>query len=666
LKDIKNNFLANEQNFDLFALGKAVYVDKTHLIHSLFANSAGPFFLSRPRRFGKTLLLDTIMQVAEGNRDLFAGLKIDDLEYDWLHYPVIRLDMHGIDFDPQLFKNDLLGLIQLAGTFLEEEITAKSPSLAINELITKLHLKHKAMYPQEFAQNTFGTKNVVLLIDEYDFPLLGNMGNSGNTETIREILYKFYTSVKSCSRFLRFTFITGITKFRQLSLFSGLNHAEDISLSSAYSTICGFTMDEIQSAFNEYYVTAIAAMQENSELSPDATVADLESKLLKWYDGYSWDGVSRVINPFSVMNLFKHNAFDNYWYNSGASRMTGRDKSDAIDYFRLFDNNLSFDTEFPTWDAENINETSILMQAGYLTIDTISGPEENRTYHLKIPNNEILNAARLELLSRYIVPKGTNSPRKFINEKFIQFLNAFGTFDETESESLLSSIFSSIHQAEPKGTDEFFYRGLLQILLGIGNPLSLPEDPSDIGRSDIGRSDISVQTLDGDWIILEIKHDNAVSAAHVKKNFSGRDIGSSSATSIDSGVAQSSGKHSPGTRDVRVLDSLNTNIRKAFSQIVDRHYGRKYLWGSTKVYAAAIAIYGTSDVMVRFARLSRDNRNFTYFLTDICDRPDCRLLRVESEKTPSDFDPDLDPGNGSGTEGSNAAPDGGNDPKPVP
>ncbi|MDR1038854.1 MAG: AAA family ATPase [Deltaproteobacteria bacterium] len=583
--DKTNKFLPNEQNFDMFALGKAVYVDKTHLIHSLFANSAGPFFLSRPRRFGKTLLLDTIKKVAEGDRDLFAGLKINDLEYDWLHYPVIRLNMHGIDFDPRLFKNDLLGLIQPAGTFSDEEIRAKSPSLAINELITKLHLKHKETYPKEFAKNPFGTKNVVLLIDEYDFPLLGNMGNSAKTEIIREILYTFYSSVKSCSSLLRFTFITGITKFRQSSLFSGMNHTEDIYLSSAYSTICGFTMEEIQSTFKKYYKTAIAAMKKKSELATDAKVTDLEDKLLKWYDGYCWDGVSRVINPFSVINLFKHNAFDNYWYNSGASRMTSRNKSDAIDYFRLFENNLSFDTEFPAWDANDISETSILMQAGYLTIDTVSGPEENKTYHLKIPNNEILNAARIELLSRYIVPKGTNSPKKFINEKFMQFINAFGTFDETESESLLSSIFSGIPQAEPKGTDEFFYRGLLRILLGFGNKLTLPEDPSDIGRSDI-----SMQTPDGDWIILEIKHSNAVSDAHTHRNASSRSVKPSSATPGDSGVALISVKGQSGKEDARVLNSLNTDIRKAFSQIVDRHYGRKYLWGSTKVYAAAIEL----------------------------------------------------------------------------
>ncbi|MDR1041340.1 MAG: ATP-binding protein [Deltaproteobacteria bacterium] len=591
----KDIFTGNE-GFKEFIKGNAAYVDKTGLIHDLFSKSSGPFSLSRPRRFGKTLLLDTIQHIAAGNRDLFAGLEISNRKYDWTPYAVIRLSMSVPDYTPAKFEEDLLDVIKVRAIRHGLTLDAKSPGTAINELITKVsvkHMEHMASRQKNDMGPESDPKNVVLLIDECDFPLNANIRDPKALASINDTLYKFYSSVKGGADMLRFTFLAGITEFLFRRMFSGLNDDTEISLNPAYSTICGFTVEEIRSVFKHHMEPTLKILKANTEMEPDATEDDLMAKLLFWYDGYSWDGATKVLNPYSVMSLFKTATFDDHWYNTGASRLTSRLEPDDIDYFSLFSENLSFESRYSVTDVHTPDTESLLMQAGYLTISNITGTGKNRTYHLKIPNNEIFDAARTELLARAVAPPNSAKPMKFINGMYIRLLESFASLDAAESQNLLGSIYSGVPQHSSKGEDEYFYRGLLQLLLGFGNNQSLPEDPSDIGRADL-----AVQTPKGDWIVMEIKHEKAADGGDRKSQ----------------------------QNKARVLKRLNVNINAAFSQILARNYGRKYLGGSAKVYAAAIAIHGTSDVMVRFARLSRDPTSLAYSLEDIARDPNTTRL----------------------------------------
>ncbi|MDR1314833.1 MAG: AAA family ATPase [Deltaproteobacteria bacterium] len=304
-------FGVNVESFEVIMDSRSVYVDKTGLIHDLIYGKGlkVPIFLSRPRRFGKTLLLDTIQTIFEGKRELFSGLEIERrLGSKWDLFPVIRIPFNTIESDPAQFSESLLLEIKNNALFNGISLEARNPSNAIAELILKLSMRHQSVRQQNGAdRNILNKRNVVLLIDEYDFPLIENIGSQKELETIRLMLHKFYSSIKGRSNFLRFVLIAGITKFRQISLFSSMNTVCDISLDKNFSTICGFTKQDIQSSFSQYLDPALLALRQNGKLTPNSTVDDLIDNIIKWYNGYSWDGESEVLNPLSVLSFFKEN-----------------------------------------------------------------------------------------------------------------------------------------------------------------------------------------------------------------------------------------------------------------------------------------------------------------------------------------------------------------------
>ncbi|MDR1080142.1 MAG: AAA family ATPase [Deltaproteobacteria bacterium] len=583
-------FLVGETNFETFSEVEGVYVDKTGLIHDLISGkkSTVPVFLTRPRRFGKTLLLDTIGNIFEGRRELFSGLEIHRRLGDlWETFPVIRLSFNSISDDPETFEDDLLVSIKTIARIRKIELESKSPSAAISELIAMLSAEHRFLQPPDISRLTLGNpfRNVVLLIDEYDFPLVGNIGVRTDLEKIRLSLHKFYSSVKSCSKFLRFVFITGITKFRQLSVFSGMNNTRDISLTEKYATICGFTEDEINSAFENYFEQTLDALKKKNQISKESTPLDLIKLMMEWYNGYSWDGKSRVLNPWSVLSFFSEQSLGNYWYESGSSLLTSNITQNRTDYFKVFDKNLTMVSPYPVMDIDNMDSTAVLMQAGYLTIDRITQLAPKPKYSLKIPNNEIFKSIRLEILEHMIVPSNEDDPELYLNQKYMGFLKAFGSRDEKECERYLFTILSSIYQRDPGNSpNESYFRSLLQLLIEFGNDLALPELPSDIGKSDL-----SIKTPKGDWVVIEIKFAKSESPE--------------TDTTVPEIITDNDGNIAIGNKPEFVQRILDKKINDSFLQIVNKNYASKFIASDFDVHAAAIAIYGTSYVTVRFRQI---------------------------------------------------------------
>ncbi|MDR1035183.1 MAG: ATP-binding protein [Deltaproteobacteria bacterium] len=604
----KDPFGVGVENFDWIINNDYVYVDKTELIHKLISPgtwSNTPCFLSRPRRFGKTLLLDTIQNIFEGRRDLFAGLAIKKLMGKrWDVFPVIRISFNSgfKTYPPDDLESDLLSAIKEVALDNEIILDSKNSPSAMASLIRSLSRKHrKEWIASGKAPSVFGSRNVVVLIDEYDFPLIANIGNQARCNEIRLTLHDFYSTIKGCSKYLRFVLITGITKFRELSLFSAMNTVRDITLEPVFAGICGFKIDEIKKSFSKYFSPTLSALKKKGQLGKDASVADLVETMIKWYNGYTWDAKTVVLNPLSVMSFFQKKSFNNYWYDTGISLLTSRIANNGTDYFKVFSKDLSFKESLPLMYINRLNDTVLLMQAGYLTVSVngITGSGTDTQYQLKIPNNEIRDSIRLELLANLLFPeKDPSKASQNLNEKYINLLHAFAAHDEAECERFLSSILaglvqygpgcpnsldslvasgSTVKQINSLSVNEFFFRTIIQLLLELGNKLTIPESSSDVGRADL-----AVQVPGNGWVAIEIKHEKA-DPAH-----NGLD-------ESPAGEKIEHGKHSD-----YVKGRLEKMISAAFNQLIKKNYAKKYLSEGAEVYAAAMAVYGTSDVMVRF------------------------------------------------------------------
>ncbi len=344
------------QNFDKIRSDDYYYVDKTWYVHHL-ASTGSYYFLARPRRFGKSLFLDTLKQAFSGNRACFTGLYLEH-HWNWDEsWPVIHLSFGtGVLKNRQELDDAILSMLReqsrLHGLFLEESAIA----FQFRELIIKLH-------DQEH-------RPVVVLMDEYDKPLLDNIGKVDISDEMREGLRNFYSAIKDCDRYLKFVFLTGISKFSKVSLFSVLNNLEDISLNPDYGAICGYTQDELLTTFADRL-----------------TGVNLQ-KLKKWYNGFNFLGAP-VYNPFDILLFLKHRTFRNYWFETGTPTflMTLLLKKNYP--APRLECAFATDQLLGTFDTQQIEVESLLFQTGYLTIGSVREVLENRVYTLVYPNDEV-------------------------------------------------------------------------------------------------------------------------------------------------------------------------------------------------------------------------------------------------------------------------------------
>lgn len=384
------------QQFEKLREENWIYIDKTAHIHRL-ASRGTYFFLSRPRRFGKSLLMSTIEAYFKGKRHLFEGLAIEKLEKDWIEYPVLHFDLNAKKFDQAKDLDEILNA-QLS------EYEQIYNSVAVDKSIEG---RFKQLIKS--AKEKTG-RNVVVLIDEYDKPMLQAIGNEELQIQFRNMLKAFYGTLKSADGYLRFVLLTGVTKFSKLSIFSDLNNIEDISMEKQYCDICGITEEELHNVFDN----EVALLAENNEQTKEEAYKELKKR----YDGYHFSENSvGIYNPFSILLALKNSNYGSYWFSTGTPTY-------LVELLKRFDyslENLSgYEASATTLDSIQLNVDNpipVLYQSGYLTIKGYD--RELRLYTLDFPNEEVEEGFVNFLIPMYTSVSEMDSPSfigKFVRE----------------------------------------------------------------------------------------------------------------------------------------------------------------------------------------------------------------------------------------------------------
>ena len=367
------------QTFEKIVEQDHLYIDKTEYIYKMLKFSSY-IFLSRPRRFGKSLLVSTLQAYFEGRRKLFKGLYIDHVEKEWIAYPVIRLDMSmAKHLGKEELERMLLYIIEQNERRYGLTSTLIDPNLRLANLIQELH--------------TLTGKKVVVLIDEYDAPLLDVVHEKERLPQLRQVMRNFYSPLKASDPHLQFLFITGITKFSQLSIFSELNNLKNISMNPEFAAVCGISVEEVQTQMADY----LQAFAQSKQKSPQ----EILDSLKRQYDGYHFTWPSPdIFNPFSLLNSLQDKQIKSYWFETGTPTFL----IEKLKEYQVLPSMLK-----PTWvmapdfDAPTENMSSImplLYQAGYFTIKEYD--EISDLYLLNLPNNEIRIGLMQSLLPNFV------------------------------------------------------------------------------------------------------------------------------------------------------------------------------------------------------------------------------------------------------------------------
>lgn len=391
------NYPIGIQDFAKLRENNFVYVDKTDMVFDITKND-GAYFLSRPRRFGKSLLVSTIKYYFEGRHDLFKGLKIESLEKKWETYPVFEIDFNGSNYtEADALEQTLNGyLIKWEQQYGVKPATDQ-PGRRLADVLHQAHVQTG--------------KTCVVLVDEYDKPMLDAMDTGlktrvGDNEMLiedhnRETLKAFYSVFKLADADLRFVFLTGVTKFAQVSVFSGFNNAQDISMSPRFDAICGITTEELNSVF----APAIEELANANAVS----VAETKSQLKQRYDGYHFSkGMTDIYNPFSLLNTFKSEDARDYWFASGTPSYLMRLLAHSNEDIQGIIARSYEAQEFVDYRATVEAPVPMIYQSGYLTIKGYN--REDDEYKLDFPNHEVASGFLTLLASGYFqTPTQPNS-----------------------------------------------------------------------------------------------------------------------------------------------------------------------------------------------------------------------------------------------------------------
>ncbi|AJF08076.1 hypothetical protein GSUB_14775 [Geoalkalibacter subterraneus] len=442
------------------------YVDKTPLIRTLI-DEGKYYFLARPRRFGKSLLISTLQALFEGRKELFTGLDIED-KWDWqTRYPVIKISFGGVARSLEDMKQDV-------GNILEENqrrlgLSCKNPQ-DIGGCFKQLIWE---------AQQKYGQK-VVILVDEYDKLIVDNLDQIEVAKQGREVLKDLYSIIKDSDEYIRFAFLTGVSKFSKVSVFSGLNNLEDISLNPDYATLCGYTQHDLETVFAEHL-----------------RGADME-RVRQWYNGYNFLG-DRVYNPFDILLFIKNNkVFDNYWFATGTPTFLIKLIRKNNYYIPKLDNLRVSKGLIDSYDIEDIELEPILFQSGYLSINHVEQTDFGTEYSLKFPNREVAISFN-DVIVRYLTGSGNNLPTKK------ELLTSLKQGDLQQFENTLTGVFASIpytnYVNNTIGSYEGYYASVVYAYLA---SLGLDLTAEDVTSK--GRIDLTVK-LENRIYIIEFKVD---------------------------------------------------------------------------------------------------------------------------------------------------------------
>jgi len=386
-----------------------LYVDKTAFVRHL-VNSSKYCFLSRPRRFGKSLLIDTLSEVFKGNKALFSGLDIEH-KWDWEdQYPVINISLNTGSFaSKEDIEHRIFDIFDHIKKHLQVSCKKeKNIPSCFSELIENIYEKYQ--------------QKVVILIDEYDKPILDNIDNREQALVARDILKTFYSVIKDNDRYIQFVFITGVSKFSKMNLFSGLNNLTDITTLADYAAICGYTHHDIQTTFKEHLVNV-----------------DLD-KLKQWYNGYDYLGgeTNRVYNPYDILLFINnHCEYENYWWSTGNPAFLIKKLQEQNYYIPDLENMVTSKEILDTFDVDCIDLVALLWQTGYLTFAKKIIKRDKTFYQLKVPNKEIQSSLN-ELFIRYLT-QHTSDAIKHQDHIYDDITGDIGQLKTT-----LTSLFASI------------------------------------------------------------------------------------------------------------------------------------------------------------------------------------------------------------------------------
>lgn len=376
----KKRYPIGIQTFDKIRTEDRLYIDKTEYVYRMTHSDSNYIFLGRPRRFGKSLLVSTLQSYFEGKKELFKGLAIEKLEQDWTEYPVLHFSMAmGKHMEKEQLERYLLYIIGLNEKKFGIENDAVDPNVRLASLIMNVYRRTG--------------KKVVVLIDEYDAPLLDVAHEDDNLKDLRNIMRNFYSPLKDCDPYLRFVFLTGITKFSQLSIFSELNNITNISMNREYSGICGITKEELLTQMSD----DIDELAKSLGSTRETAIEELKTN----YDGYHFSAQSSdIFNPFSLLNCFANQDFGSYWFASGTPtyliNMMRKFHVLPATLGKMYAKSSAFDA--PTENMTAI--TPLLYQSGYLTIKDYD--KTSKLYTLDLPNKEIKVGLFESLLPNYL------------------------------------------------------------------------------------------------------------------------------------------------------------------------------------------------------------------------------------------------------------------------
>ncbi|MBQ9206374.1 MAG: ATP-binding protein [Treponema sp.] len=473
------------QDFTKLRESGFVYVDKTEIIYNLAKNEC-PYFLSRPRRFGKSLLITTLEAYFLGKKDLFRGLAIENLEKDWIEYPVLKFSLAG-------------------GEFTQTDGLRKTLNRSLSVFEQKYGLQEGDSndLPGRFFEtlknaNEKTGRKVAVLIDEYDNPLLKNIGGSSEQDEANRALYKgFFAVLKDCDGYLRFVLFTGVTKFSKVSIFSDLNQLQDISMHSQYAEICGITQSELESTF----APEIDALAAKNHLTREGCL----QKLKRLYDGYKFSQeCENIYNPFSLINAFSSLKFGKFWFGTGTPTfLVKRLNEMGFNPKRFSDGSLyASEDGISDYRPDNPDIVPLLYQSGYLTIKDYD--ERRERFVLGYPNDEVKYGFMNSLATEYL-----NLKRQSANNDIFAIDDAVEAGDTDTLRDQFISLFASLpYPAAP--SDNVFERDFQNVVYLVfyllGQFVQVEQ------HSAKGRADCIVET-DEYVYIFEFKRDDTAENA---------------------------------------------------------------------------------------------------------------------------------------------------------
>ena len=477
------NITSSIYSFEKLIKDGYFYVDKTEYIWNLINPSGGSYFLSRPRRFGKSLTVSTLKAVFEGKKDLFKGLALYDKPYDWKSYPIIHLDLANCEITTadelvEFLNGQLDNIAMLHGV----KVRGTQLSIRFENLINDISKQGK----------------VVILVDEYDKPILDNVTTS-NVDAILKVLKGFYSNIKKTGDIQRFVFITGVSKFCHVSLFSNLNNLTDISMDASYATMFGYTQEELEANFGDRILS----------LAGEEDIDTYKAKIKEWYNGYRFhEKAATVYNPVSLAEFFRRNGeFDNYWYDTGTPTFLMKlFKDTKFDFHSTIGGKSVPKIVFSAWEIDSVDPLTLMYQTGYATIKSTEQKFGRTLYFLDFPNREVEESFSAHLLNSYAGQTRTLSVDFSQNLADCLLNNDLPLFRKT-----LEVFFAGVPYDVHKKNEAIFQGIFFSIFKLVGECIEAESTTND------GRIDSVVQTPNAIYIFEFKLDDNPTALDQIKE-----------------------------------------------------------------------------------------------------------------------------------------------------